>query len=688
MSKVKLYKYQEEAFNNTMEIYKSSNRACIIMATGTGKSYVMMRLLEEFDKEDGKAYILTPNNPTKEQTIEKMVEYNLNNAEFGLYQTINAMTDEEIAKIDCDLIIADELHRTGATQWGKKFEHLINTHPKAKVFGVTATPIRSDGRDMAEKYFDGNKACEISLSDAIVREILPMPLYVSALYTFEEEYQNMSDKIEKGNNSVEEKAELQKELFAAKQQLEKANGVPEIIKKYITNYNGKYIVFCKNKTHMKKMKGTVKKWFKQADYNGKIFSYEYYSEDKDANENFNNFQNNNQEGLKLLFVIDMLNEGLHLKDINGCILLRTTGSHIVYYQQIGRVIDAGSKEQRVILDLVSNFNSLKSFNLKKELKESVRKRQLGNFSDCSKEFELDKFDVVDLVQECIDVFNSIDEKLFNSWEAMYLKYKEYVNKYGSTLIDKENNYQLHRWCIVQRQYYNNNTLSDLRYEKLNKLNFIWNVDEYEFRNKIKIIEPYVNSDKKIKPNTVDETGFNIYEYVNSCRRQMTDDNFPQWKKEELKKIGLVPIKSREESFKRKVELFKKYYVEFNTHYIPKKCIYEGEPLGIFVQDIRRLYKKNKLSEERIQLLKEIGFQFEGSISEGLSERYKEDFISHCEELKECIKHNKKITTYTKWNGYSIGYWFRKQLARYENGDMSNEEYEIFKEIVTNYKQSA
>lgn len=437
MSKVKLYKYQEEAFNNTMEIYKSSNRACIIMATGTGKSYVIMRLLEEFDKEDGKAYILTPNNPTKEQTIEKMVEYNLNNAEFGLYQTINAMTDEEIAKIDCDLIIADELHRTGATQWGKKFEHLINTHPKAKVFGVTATPIRSDGRDMAEEFFEGNKACEISLSDAIVREILPMPLYVSGLYTFDEEFSNMKKKIDGSRNSVEEKFELMETLKFAKQQLEKSNGVPEIIKKYITNYNGKYIVFCKNKTHMKKMKGTVKKWFKQADYNGKIFSYEYYSEDKDANENFNNFQNNNQEGLKLLFVIDMLNEGLHLKDINGCILLRTTGSHIVYYQQIGRVIDAGSKEQRVILDLVSNFNSLKSFNLKNELKESIRKRQLGNFSDCSKEFELDKFDVVDLVQECIDVFKGIDERIISShiyWTDEEINFlNENYGKMGSSI---------------------------------------------------------------------------------------------------------------------------------------------------------------------------------------------------------------------------------------------------------------
>ena len=208
-----------------------------------------------------------------------MKKFGLNNATFYTYQKLARMTDEEISTMEFDLIVCDELHRTGAKTWGQKFEGLVNSHPDSKVFGVTATPLRcADGRDMAEEYFDGNKACDISLSEALVREIIPvMPLYVSALYTFEEEYQNMSEKIEKANNSKEEKLELQKELLAAKQQLEKANGVPEIIKKYITNYNGKYLVFCKDKKHLYAMKDVVVGWFREAGYDGKIFDEKKYS---------------------------------------------------------------------------------------------------------------------------------------------------------------------------------------------------------------------------------------------------------------------------------------------------------------------------------------------------------------------------------------------------------------------------
>lgn len=402
-----------ETIKNILEIYKTSNKCCAIQATGTGKTFLILRLLEIYNDEGKSAVIFAPNREIIKQTKKRMKKFGLNNATFYTYQKLARMTDEEISAMEFDLIVCDELHRTGAKTWGQKFETLVNSHPDSKVFGVTATPLRcADGRDMAEEYFDGNKACDISLAEALVREIIPvMPLYVSALYTFEEEYQNMSDKIEKGNNSVEEKVELQKELLAAKQQLEKANGVPEIIKKYITNYDGKYLVFCKDKKHLYDMKDVVVGWFREAGYDGKIFEYPYYSNSSAVKKNLENFENNKEEGLKLLFIIDKLNEGLHLDEVHGCILLRTTVSNIIYYQQIGRAIDAGSMEQRVILDLVSNFNSLKSFNLKKELAEKVQERRSGNFSDCSEDFDLNKFDVVDCVQECVNVFNSIDERI-------------------------------------------------------------------------------------------------------------------------------------------------------------------------------------------------------------------------------------------------------------------------------------
>lgn len=417
-----------------LEFYKTERKCCAIQATGTGKTFLILRLLEIYNDEGKNAVIFAPNNEIIKQSKKRMKKFGLNNATFYTYQKLSRMTDEEISAMEFDLIVCDELHRTGAKTWGQKFEVLVNSHPDSKVFGVTATPLRcADGRDMAEEYFDGNKACDISLAEALVREIIPvMPLYVSALYTFEEEYQNMSEKIEKANNSMEEKLELQKELLAAKQQLEKSNGVPEIIRKYITNYNGKYLVFCKDKKHLYAMKDVVIGWFREAGYNGKIFEYPYYSNSNAVKKNLENFENNKEDGLKLLFVIDKLNEGLHLDEVHGCILIRPTTSNIIYYQQIGRAIDAGSMEKRVILDLVSNFNSLESFNLKKELEQKVRERRNGNFSECTEDFDLDKFDVVDCVQECVNVFKDIDDRtLSNYWSDEEINIlKEYYPKLG------------------------------------------------------------------------------------------------------------------------------------------------------------------------------------------------------------------------------------------------------------------
>lgn len=405
--------HNRETIEKILEFYKTERKCCAIQATGTGKTFLILRLLEIFNDESKVAVIFAPNNEIIKQTKKRMKQFGLNNATFYTYQKLARMTEEGISTIEADLIICDELHRTGAKTWGQKFEALVDSHPDSKVFGVTATPLRcADGRDMAEEYFSGNKACDISLAEALVREIIPvMPLYVSALYTFEGEYQKMNAKIVHAKNSDEEKVELQKELLAAKKQLEKANGVPEIIKKYITNYNGKYLVFCKDKKHLYAMKDVVIGWFRDAGYNGKIFEYPYYSDSSAVRKNLENFKNNKEEGLKLLFIIDKLNEGLHLDEVHGCILLRTTVSNIIYYQQIGRAIDAGSNEQRVILDLVSNFNSLKSFNLKSELEEKMKERQSRKFSDCSEEFEIGKFDVVDCVQECMDVFSEIDNKI-------------------------------------------------------------------------------------------------------------------------------------------------------------------------------------------------------------------------------------------------------------------------------------
>ena len=55
----------------------------------------------------------------------------------------------------------------------------------------------------------------------------------------------------------------------------------------------------------------------------------------------------------------MLNEGIHIKDVDGVVMLRPTISPIVYLQQIGRCLACSSdgSTSPVIFDLVNNYES-------------------------------------------------------------------------------------------------------------------------------------------------------------------------------------------------------------------------------------------------------------------------------------------------------------------------------------------
>ena len=81
---------------------------------------------------------------------------------------------------------------------------------------------------------------------------------------------------------------------------------------------------------------------------------EVYSELKNNDETLKLFEDDDtKETVKLLFCINMLNEGLHIGNLDGVIFLRPTTSPNMYYQQIGRAMDAGRSDQTLILDLVN-----------------------------------------------------------------------------------------------------------------------------------------------------------------------------------------------------------------------------------------------------------------------------------------------------------------------------------------------
>jgi len=149
-------RYQEEAYSQVKSDFQNGNRSCVVFPTGCGKSYIALKLIE--DNPDEEILYVSSSvviNEQIKQTIKQVygdeAEKIFPRLKFTTYNALSKMSQEEFEKLKPKKIILDELHRAGATVWGERVKELLENNPDAKVLGLTATPIRSDGRNMAEE---------------------------------------------------------------------------------------------------------------------------------------------------------------------------------------------------------------------------------------------------------------------------------------------------------------------------------------------------------------------------------------------------------------------------------------------------------------------------------------------------------------------------------------------------------
>ena len=67
-----LKSHNRETIRRILEFYKAERKCCAIQATGTGKTVLILRLLEIFNDEGKVAVIFAPNNEIIRQTKRRM----------------------------------------------------------------------------------------------------------------------------------------------------------------------------------------------------------------------------------------------------------------------------------------------------------------------------------------------------------------------------------------------------------------------------------------------------------------------------------------------------------------------------------------------------------------------------------------------------------------------------------------
>ena len=272
-----LHEHNQRTYENMCHMYNDGiQRVAVVQPTGSGKSFLMAKLIE--DNPESRFFILSTSHKINDQFKEKLDEDMLKQLEFNIYFNMPNMKQEAMERLKPDYILLDEMHRALAKEWSKGIKVLLEMYPNAKVLGLSATPIRylDKCRNVAEELFNGNLACDMSLSQAILDGILPMARYVCGIYSYEKDTESLNKKIEKSTNSPEEKKELLQQVKVLKENLDKGNGVSDIFRKYIMTGNEKFVVFLKDTKHLGRMKPVIEKWILDAGFSS-MRIYEVHS---------------------------------------------------------------------------------------------------------------------------------------------------------------------------------------------------------------------------------------------------------------------------------------------------------------------------------------------------------------------------------------------------------------------------
>lgn len=493
----KLKPHNEEVHKKVKEKLKKERYAAVIQPTGTGKSYIALKLIEE---TDGNSVYVAPSNliinQIKETIEEARKRGELTQEEYEKYKKIKFITysklmNEKFEKKDqYSLIILDEFHRCGAPEWQKGVKRLLENNKGARVLGLTATPIRAtDGKDMAKELFLGNVASEMYLEEAVARGIINPGIYINAMYSFTGMINEMENKVEKIQNK-DLKEELRKKIKIAKDLVGKTEGFKEIIRKYIGKESGKstgkYIVFCKNIKDMHKKMIEIKTILEDEE-NLKLYAISSRKRESLNEKTLEDFKKS-EEGINLLFAVDKLNEGIHIDGIDGVIMLRQTESPIIYMQQLGRALSVGNKGTPLVLDLVNNIeNSNYIYRFVKRVQE-VRKKESRdddknkNGKQSKREETIDTINVIELQREIKEVLESINEKLNRemSLEEIienYIKHCENGNQ--------ENSPEVKKYETIIRRAKKNGKLTLEQIEKLENMGIIWKGKERTLDDEIR-----------------------------------------------------------------------------------------------------------------------------------------------------------------------------------------------------------
>lgn len=687
---LELYEHNERAYKAARYVLEQSGKAAILHPTGTGKSFIGFKLSAEHP--EARILWLTPSDyivRTQLQNVQASSGWQPKNVQFITYSKLMLLESDELALLCPDYVVLDEFHRCGAECWGGGVQRLLALYPSAQILGLSATNIRylDNQRDMADELFDGNIASEITLGEAIARDILPAPTYITTVYAYQQEIERYQKRVSAiREKSLREKS--QKHLDALRRALEQADGLDEVFAKHLHNKAAKLIVFCADYTHLQEMREKAGEWFAKVDPQAHI--YTAYSDDPTTSEAFAAFKADSSEHLKLLFCIDMLNEGVHVPGIDGVIMLRPTVSPIIYKQQLGRALSAGDKKTPLIFDIVNNFENLYSIGTVQEEALSAMGYLYG--AEEARAIMSERFHLYHEVRDCRQLFEALQASLCAGWEQYYHAAAQYFEENGHLQPPKsyktKDGMALGSWLTTQRRVRAGQVPGSLdrqRIAKLDAIGMVWEnrLDLAWERGFAAAVEYYAkNGNLNVTAQYTTADGYKLGMWIVNQRQTKANNKSCTLTPERIRRldeIGMVwDVVSWQ--WEKNYAAAAEYYAKKGDLNVPIKYVSpDGVGLGKWMRYLRMaragVNKGATPTQEQIMRLDAIGMRWQDA--------YEMEWRQKYASAREYCKKNGNSNVpacYKTSDGIALGKWLYNQRQLRAEGKLSAEREQLLTQL--------
>ena len=631
-----LYPHNQRAYENAKFVFENENRTAIVHATGTGKSLIIAKFI--IDNPNAKCLFISPNTFIHRE-IKKHIKNNFKKLDFQTYQFFLYNSFEQF--FGYDFIFLDEFHRAGAIEWNKQILGLIALNPTAKILGTSATHIRylDNERNMVEELFENNISSFMTLGEAIEQGIHKKPIYISALYNIKEIIDNTEQRL-KIKNRIKELENLK----SRKVIWEESIGIDFIINKYLTSDRKKILIFCKSVEHLNYIQQLLKPIFNK--FFNSIVDYHTIHSNLKTSQNIKIFEIfEHSKNPQILFSVDMLNEGIHVKNVDTIMMFRDTASPIIYFQQMGRCFSVGQKLNPLIFDFVNNFN-IKNF------VGSIVQNFYNNFAEKNDEKYYKKRNLIlDFYDETLDFQNFINDFIIQtkSWMENYNELLKFKEKTGRLPKQKEL-----IWLYNQKMQFKKDKLSIDKIDLLLKIDkkALDILDVRTLDDNLQFLKEFKNEKGKL-PNSKESY------LVPYFRTYFKKNLLPKEIISKLKEIDVNFFYSpTKKDWKESFDEFSEFYKTYKR--IPSR----KENTWIHTQIA--LFRKSKLSKNQIQSINNVNNKI-------LKLPTRKDWLEGYENFKIYFRKTGKI-----------GNWGSVQKRQFKNGKLQEEKINLLLKINENF----